>query len=201
MERLNKLVDQLWELLKLQFFWYIFSLRGGILLGIFPATAAAYGVVRDKMRKKSVSFSYQDVKKYYQTSFKMANSIGWLLTVLTIFVGWNWLLTPSIPNSYIRIGMYGILVIFSLFLLLLWTYVFSVLAHFRLQFTHYLLLSLQMGLMHLSHTILHMLLFFIWLLFIYHFIQIGILIGVPLIIYMQLYINMYLFNKDVQTAT
>src|SRR5690606_25976858 len=112
MERLNKLVDQLWELLKLQFFWYIFSLRGGILLGIFPATAAAYGVVRDKMRKKSVTFAYQDLRKYYQTSFKMANGIGWLLTALTIFVAWNWLLTPSIPNSNIRIGMYGILVIF-----------------------------------------------------------------------------------------
>ena len=201
MERLNKLVDQLWELLKLQFFWYLFSLRGGILLGVFPATAAAYGLVRDKMRKKSVSFTYRDIRKYYQATFKMANGIGWLLTILTFIICWNWMIAPSIPNPYIRIGMYGGLVIFSLFLLLLWTYVFSVLSHFRLQFTHYLLLSLQMGLTHLSHTILHFLLFCIWMLFTYHFIHIGILIGLPIIVYVQLYINMYLFNKDVQTAS
>ncbi|GAA0286081.1 putative membrane protein YesL [Gracilibacillus halotolerans] len=200
MERLNRLVDQLWELLKLQFFWYVLILRGGVILGVFPATAGAYSVVRDKLRNKSVSFTFKEVKKYYQESFKMANLIGWMLSILTVFIGWNWLLVPTIAEPIIKTMMYGVLVIFSYLVVLLWTYLFSVLSHYKLQFSHYLLLSLQMGLTHFSHTILHFILFSMWVLLFYHFIQIGILIGIPIIIYIQLYINMYLFQKSVQPA-
>lgn len=200
MERLNRLVDQLWELLKLQIFWYILLLRGGIILGVFPATAGAYGIVRDKLRKKTVTFTFKDMKKYYQESFKMANIIGWILTMLSAFIGWNWMIVPTMSEPMIKMAMYGILVIFSFLMVLIWIYLFSVLSHYKLQLSHYLLLSLQMGLTHFSHTVLHVLLFGIWLIFNYHFIHIGILIGIPIIIYTQMYINMYLFQKNIQTA-
>ncbi|MFI7128708.1 YesL family protein [Nonomuraea sp. NPDC050153] len=60
-------------LLKLHLLWVVWSLAGGIVLGVFPATAAVYGVVRGELLG-----SPREFRRLWRQEFRTANAVGYV---------------------------------------------------------------------------------------------------------------------------
>ncbi|MDP4501706.1 YesL family protein [Nonomuraea turcica] len=64
-------------LLKLHLLWVFWSLAGGIVLGVFPATAAVYGVIR---RELLGSTRPGEFRRLWRQEFRTANVVGYVFT-------------------------------------------------------------------------------------------------------------------------
>ncbi|WP_327589901.1 DUF624 domain-containing protein [Nonomuraea sp. NBC_00507] len=64
-------------LLKLHLLWVVWSLAGGIVLGVFPATAAVYGVIR---RELLGSARPGEFRRLWRQEFRTANVVGYVFT-------------------------------------------------------------------------------------------------------------------------
>ncbi|GAA3227909.1 YesL family protein [Nonomuraea helvata] len=62
-------------LLKLHLLWVVWSLAGGIVLGVFPATAAVYGVVRGEFLRSSTP---REFRRLWRQEFRTANVVGYV---------------------------------------------------------------------------------------------------------------------------
>jgi uncharacterized membrane protein YesL len=74
-------------LIKLNFFWFLFSLRGGIILGVFPATSSVINLLIHSFETREIPTElYNSFKLNYVTTFKEINLLGYsYLFALVIF--------------------------------------------------------------------------------------------------------------------
>lgn len=195
MRKLFDLVDRMWELLVLNFIWIVYMFRGAIILGFFPATAAVYGVLRhwnkNGMDQKTLSL----FKQFYRENFKNANVLGWLLSVLSAMVFLNWYLLPSITSPAIKIIIYGIIIPFSIFLILMWTYLFPILVHFELRWINYLIVIFKFSVTYFSYTVLQLALIVLYGMVFAQFPIFMMLFGFTIIALGQVAICSHIFEK------
>lgn len=74
------------ELVQLQMYWLLFSLKGGIILGVFPATATVVQYFLYKFEEKPLEEAslYQWFNIQFKQSFKVTNQLGWISTVVLL---------------------------------------------------------------------------------------------------------------------
>ncbi|MEV1176360.1 DUF624 domain-containing protein [Nonomuraea sp. NPDC049784] len=66
-------------LLKLHLLWVVWGLAGGIVLGVFPATAAVYGVVRGEfLQSAQPSMGPREFRRIWRQEFRTANVVGYV---------------------------------------------------------------------------------------------------------------------------
>ncbi|KAF1303197.1 YesL family protein [Enterococcus sp. JM9B] len=102
--------------IKLHFFWSYFTLCGGIVLGIFPATATLIHIFQYLFENKEFpSYLFQWYKEDYQKNFRSVNQLG-LIQLLILAVLWIDLRVVSnfLQNQVIHLGL---IVLFALALL------------------------------------------------------------------------------------
>lgn len=195
MGKLFDLVDRLWDLLVLNFLWFIYILRGFIIFGFFPSTTAVYGVVRYWITNTDHENFSTLFKKYYKENFKNSNLLGWLLTVLSLMVFLNWYLVPSLNDPVIKTVIYGIIIPFSIFLILMWIYLFPVLVHFSFPWIQYLMIILKISITSLSYTILQTLIIIIYGILLANFTIFMAIFGLTILALGQMYICTYVFER------
>lgn len=142
------------RLAQFQLLWVVFSLCGGILLGIMPATVSLFTVMRKWMQGNEDNKSYASI---YWTTFRKefwkANGLGLILTMMGFLIYLNF--------SILRFSqgvMYWCLLILvimaSILYVILLIYIFPVYVHFENRFSRYFSISLLIGVSFPFHTLL-----------------------------------------------
>ncbi len=122
-------------LVKLQFFWWYGVLKGGILLGVFPATSAVISLFFQFFQTKEFSSQlFVDFKKSYQVAFKKTNLLGFIQTFI-LAVLWLDIRVAGqlLQNQLIHL----FLLIFFVFSLLVGVFLFPVYLRYELSCLNY----------------------------------------------------------------
>lgn len=118
----------------LQLFWVIYSVKGLVVLGIFPATLAAAQVIYQWFDSMEFDFPiHQTFKAAYHENFKQANIIGYLssLAVAILYIDLR------VSNVFIQsIFLHTMLLFFSLAVLSVGLYLFTVMARYDYSVKH-----------------------------------------------------------------
>lgn len=185
----------IWELVKLNLFWLIYILRGAIIFGLFPATAALYAIARLWIKGEAKTVQTADYTRYFRENFRSSNVIGWITSFMTYMIYLNFSIAPMLPSSGLKMLLYGILVFFAIVIGCLWIYMFPVLVTYELPWYNYFVVSIYEGLTKISYTILQIALSSLYLLFVIHFFPLIIFFGISVLALMQMYIYIYLTEQ------
>ncbi|WP_112182338.1 MULTISPECIES: YesL family protein [Paraliobacillus] len=125
------------KLFYLNLLWFFFSLLGLIIVGVFPATAAMFNVLRKLIIESEDTPIFKTFWEGYKTSLIKSNIIGYISLVigfvLIIDIRVIQQLDSSILNQIITISLYVILVIYALINF----YLFPIFSHYELKILEY----------------------------------------------------------------
>ncbi|SDJ25208.1 YesL family protein [Salimicrobium halophilum] len=110
----------------LQLLWILGSLAGFVILGIYPATAAAFSVVRQWLNGNQSEKLLPLFISYYRQDFVKTNLLGLWVTFLLLLIYLDIFYLQQ-NASLLAIPFFAFMFIISLYLL----YVFPVYAHFE----------------------------------------------------------------------
>ncbi|MBM7579653.1 YesL family protein [Jeotgalibacillus terrae] len=195
MEKINHATKWLWNLLILHALWIAFSLRGGILLGVFPSTSAVYAVVRDWQLKGGEVDMFRSFKRSYSSLFKTSNALGWTILVLTFISAINFLYIPIYSSEWLRLTMYAVLFFIMFILIILWMFLFPVLVHY--QFTKKIAYSIEVvktGFLSVWGLILQLLFTGLYLLTVYYLPPLMIVLGIIPLAILQTIVTLNIFR-------
>lgn len=116
--------------------WFIFTILGGIIVGIMPATTSMFSLFRKWLRGEDEFPIFKTYWTEYKANFKTSNSIGLPLLGIGIFLYVDILILIDtshwISNALLVIlGMIGLAFLFVVF------NIFPVLSHFQLSYKDY----------------------------------------------------------------
>ncbi|ADU30540.1 YesL family protein [Evansella cellulosilytica] len=195
MKKIFAFAEWLLELLKLHFYWIVFILRGAIILGLFPATAALYGVIRHWIRESDYEDQLQLFKRLYKENFKVANIYGWIFTAISGIIILNFLYIPLYSEDVVKITMYTVIIFFIIILTIFWLYLFPVIIHYRLPIRDYFAAIIQVGISSPLAIIMQLMLLGIYSMLIYHLPPLIILFGIIPFALTQVAISNNIVNK------
>ncbi|WP_010094937.1 YesL family protein [Ornithinibacillus scapharcae] len=102
--------------------WIGFTLVGGILFGLFPATIAMFAITRDWLRGKPDIPIFPSFWKYYKHDFFKGNRLGIIIFLIAALIGIDFFFIQSITNesyAWLSIPLFAFMLLFILFLLFL----------------------------------------------------------------------------------
>jgi uncharacterized membrane protein YesL len=121
-------------LFKLHLLWIWRCLLGGIVLGVFPATAAVYGVVRREFvgldSDGEPSTVRQQFRALWQQEFRTANLVGYIFVALWAVLLLDRRLLETYALGAIEPALGGLLWLLTMFLSCMSTNVWVLAAHF-----------------------------------------------------------------------
>ena len=132
--------------------WFIFSLRGFLVGGIFPATVAVLGVSRKLIMADTEVKITSVFKQIYHQEFKNANILGWLLTIIGGLLYLNFKVIADSSGEILFVIPFAFyLVIFFYVIVILWT--FPLVAHYQATWIQHIKNALIIGLTRIHYTI------------------------------------------------
>lgn len=188
MNRLFKFSEKLYQTVKLHFIWLLFILRGFIILGIFPATAALYAFVKNPLKDQSPKELLHFIKNHYKKYFKVSNVFGWTFLFITFIILFNFIYISIYPEM-IRLAMYTIILFISFLMLICWIYLFPVIVHYELSNSEYFVMIFRMGFSSLSSLIVQLLILGIYIFLIYLLPPLFLFIGIVPLAHFQLFVS------------
>lgn len=128
MNTLTTFGNWLYNLFLLQVLWVVYSLKGGLVLGIFPSLSGLVQVVYRWFNTKETDFKIsQEYKKGFQTNFKQANQIGYALLIAALI----FYIDLRVSNYFIQsILLHTFLLFLGLLILSMGLYTFTVLVRY-----------------------------------------------------------------------
>ncbi|MGG1676195.1 YesL family protein [Neobacillus sp. NRS-1170] len=154
MGKFNHFAEKLMRIAQFQMLWVVFSLCGGVILGIMPATVGLYTVMRKWMVGNAENRSF--VKLYWTTfrkEFWKANALGFAITIAGVLIYLNFSLirfSHGVTYWFLLIFVFMLCILFIILLL----FIFPVYAHFDTKFGRYFSISLLIGVSFPFHTLL-----------------------------------------------
>lgn len=115
--RLIKFGNFIGDMLILQIYFILYTLRGAILLGIFPAFLAVIKCLIAKMYETSPDEMKYDFKKTYHENFEIANKVGLPAVLLFVLLIWEYRYNQSVINNGLLSIMLTIIIAAMLVLL------------------------------------------------------------------------------------
>ncbi|WP_186580355.1 YesL family protein [Aquibacillus kalidii] len=125
-----RLCEWIYRLAYINLLWILFTIAGGVVLGIFPATAAMFAVTRKWINGDDGHNIFKIFLQYYKRDFKESNVVGALLTVVGIFIFIDFQLIGSFGGviKYVLLGSLAtVTILYSLVIL----YIFPVLTQYK----------------------------------------------------------------------
>lgn len=112
----------------LQLLWLVYSLKGLMIGGVFPATASTVSILYRWFDEKEANFSIQEeFKNTYRTEFKIANAIGYI----SLMIAGILYVDLRVSNVFIQsIFLHTALLFFSAMVLSVGLYLFTVLRRY-----------------------------------------------------------------------
>lgn len=111
--------------------WFVFTLAGGVVLGLFPSTTALHSVTRQWLLGKSDIPVFQTFWKYYRQEFWKSNRLGIAVIIIVAIAAIDiWYIQSNAMDQFTWISIplfaYMLLSVFFLF------FIFPVFAHYEL---------------------------------------------------------------------
>lgn len=161
-----QLAEKVMRMAQFQLLWILFSLCGGLILGVMPATVGLFTVMRRWILGNDDNKSYTSV---YWTTFRKefwnANGLGLILTIMGFLLYLNFSLI-RFSHGVIYWCLLILVIMASILFVVLLFYIFPVYVHFENRFSRYFSISLLMGVSFPVHTLIMVIGFYLlWVLF------------------------------------
>lgn len=148
---LDKIFTLVMRLAAVNALWFLYTLKGLIVLGFFPATLSALKIFR-KWRLGEFDLPiWKTFKQEYRTEFAKSNAIGWILTIAGIVLYLNYLAIQSVGSVSILSHVAFYLLIFFYLTLVIWS--FPQLAHYDGKISHFFKNAVIIGFGQIHYTI------------------------------------------------
>jgi uncharacterized membrane protein YesL len=139
-----KLCNWITHFAYLNLLWIIFTLLGGVILGIIPSTVAMFAIARKTaMGEADISVS-GTFWRTYRTEFFRANGLALIITVIGFFWYFDLYFFRQFEGAFYTILNYLMILIGMVYFMLL-LYIFPVFVHYDLKIYQYLTHALKIG--------------------------------------------------------
>ncbi|WP_062320547.1 YesL family protein [Halolactibacillus sp. JCM 19043] len=100
-ETMMSVLDKLVKLIYINTLWVLFTLLGGIVFGIMPATAAMNQLIRQMIRNEEIAHVFKAYAYEFKQAFVSANCIGLIFGVVGLFLylDFNFLIRINHPAA------------------------------------------------------------------------------------------------------
>ncbi|MFO3716407.1 YesL family protein [Anaerococcus cruorum] len=132
--KLIKIGNFLGDMFILQAYFICYSLRGGIILGVFPSFMAVIDILSIKFYKEDDEVLSYLFKKSYKENFKKSNQVGWVLLLSGALLIFDYYINKNYINNK-AVGL--ILLILLIIYIILASHVPITLLRFDLSFKNY----------------------------------------------------------------
>jgi len=110
--------------------WILFTLRGLVVGGAFPATIAALGVSRKLILRDSEVKIWQTFKQVYREEFLQSNILGWFLSIIGGLLYINFRIISKSAGDFAIVTPFAFyFVLFFYSIIVIWS--FPLLAHYK----------------------------------------------------------------------
>ena len=148
---LDKIFTWIMRLAAVNALWFLYTLKGLIVLGLFPATLSALKIFR-KWKLGDFDFPiWKTFKQEYQTEFGKSNTIGWILAMAGMVLYFNYLAIQSMGSVSILSYVAFYLLIFFYLTLVIWS--FPQLAHYDGRISHFFKNAIIIGFGRIHYTL------------------------------------------------
>ncbi|RTR36175.1 DUF624 domain-containing protein [Robertmurraya yapensis] len=140
----------------LQLVWVLFTLVGGFLFGIFPATVAMYAIIRAWLRGDTEIAIFQSFWKFYKNDFLKSNSLGVFLLLVGAIIGLDLYYIQQTSDtllSWTSAPLFAFMILFLLFVF----YLFPAFVHYDLNNFSIMKNAFFIMLIHPLHSLLMLL--------------------------------------------
>lgn len=177
----------------LQVYFLLYSLRGGVVLGVFPALSAIsailYHTILDKEWKK-ISIVY---KKYYQENFKLSNQLGYTFLLIGLILT----LDLKVSTTYLKQPVIHFVLIFMMILILgTALFIFPSLSRYQLGYKNHIRQAFILFFSNLVESIAILLSFFIVIFLCVTFPILLIVAGIPLFMFPIVWFSIQAMKKS-----
>lgn len=128
----------------LNLLWVLFTLAGGVVLGIFPATIAMFAVERAWIRGEKDLPVHQLFWSMYKREFGKSNLLGYLLTFVGTLLVINYFISATVKGAVgdvFTLLLLGLLLLYALIII----YIFPVYVHYDVHYLAYIKHAVVIG--------------------------------------------------------
>lgn len=120
------------DLFILNFYWVVFTLLGGILFGMFPATVSLYASIRQKLTYGRYEDKlYKVFWNYYKTEFVKSNKLGFIIYLLSFILYLDFRLLGLFNMGLMGVVAMTVLAILSIIFVLILIHLIPVYVQFE----------------------------------------------------------------------
>ncbi|AQQ52383.1 YesL family protein [Planococcus lenghuensis] len=125
---LYNVVDWIAKFAFLNVLWIAFSLLGAVVLGVFPATAALFAVIRQWLKGNAGMPVFATFWRYYRQEFIKSNLLGLFVWLMLVLIGLDVLYIQAAGGdlAWTHIPLFAFMLLVVLFLF----YLFPVFVHY-----------------------------------------------------------------------
>lgn len=174
--------------------WIMFTLLGGVILGIHPATTALFTGLKRWREEGLDQVTFQHFKKDFKQSFKGSNVLGIFITVLVALLLFNGMLVYT-NKEVIHPALIVVYMISMLLATVLLLYVYPVYIHYKMPAKTTITYALIIGMAHPFVTILLVIMTLLFGIVIYSTAGLSIFFGVSVIAFFIMKFSLKVFNK------
>lgn len=178
----------------LNFLWVLFTLLGGIILGIHPSTVALFSSLKIWREKSIEEVNFKMYKEYYKREFKRSNILGVFVNILVILSIYNGVIV-YINRSHIHPALTVCYMVSIVLLAVLLIYIYPVYVLFNKKITDTFTYSLIIGMANPFTTLLILVLVFLLSVAIYSTSGLPIFFGVSATSYVIVKFTMNIYHK------
>ncbi|MDQ0257364.1 putative membrane protein YesL [Evansella vedderi] len=147
---LDRVLRWIMNLAAINILWFVYSLRGLIVGGVFPATVAALGVSRKLIIGEEIKI-WKTYKNIYLQEFRSANILGWILTFVGTLLYLNYRVIANASGELLFVIPFAFyFILFFYFIIVLWS--FPLLAHYKSTLFKYIQNAVIIGLTKIHYT-------------------------------------------------
>ncbi|MFD1386242.1 YesL family protein [Oceanobacillus oncorhynchi subsp. oncorhynchi] len=125
------------NLIYLNLLWVVFTLLGGIVFGIFPATAALFAVIRKMILEDEDTAVLSEFITHFKASFKTSNLLGYAGSFIGLFLVMDFRIVQSISHESVQVVLFNLILVIGILYLVVMLYIFPVYVHFDLKWNEY----------------------------------------------------------------
>jgi uncharacterized membrane protein YesL len=180
--KFNLFGDWIYRLVLLNFLWIGFSILGGLIFGIFPATAAMFTLLRKWMIQRNECHLFKDFALSYKDNFIKSNLIGFTILGIWLIVWIDLSFLLESTNIFAVIFSYllmAVLLSVSISMLVL----FPVFAHYEMSYVQYIVQVLKYPIVHVKQSFFIGVILVIYSLLLFKFPSILPFLGTSLVVF------------------
>ncbi|MDX8045102.1 DUF624 domain-containing protein [Gracilibacillus sp. S3-1-1] len=130
--------EWIFKILLLNIYWFIFSLLGLFIAGVFPATAALFATIRQDIKSENDIKLFRNFIHYYKQEFIKANILGYMLTIATLILLFNLQILGRLDGSIFISTLMVMTYILLAIIALVSVFIFPIYVHYQFPVLSYI---------------------------------------------------------------